>query len=68
MGTSLGHRSKVCVDPVNHRSECWLLESALQGLPLSCLQVTLNLEDDPAGAVWGWKIMRCGCTFVAVVL
>lgn len=64
MGTSLDHCC-ICGDPAEHEAQAFLLAGSVM---IGCWETAgLNAEVDPAGNVWGWKIMRCGCPFVVLM-
>lgn len=64
MGTSLNEVCR-CGDPREHAAEAFCLEGSVMA---GCWEAAgLHPELDARGAVWGWKVMRCGCTFVVLV-
>jgi hypothetical protein len=65
MGTSLEPIPPTCNDPVGHRAQRFLIEGA-------CTMGTwdaagLNVERH-RGDSYAWRVMRCGCIFVALLV
>lgn len=57
-----------CVGPKEHRAEAWALTECLKsGDPQRINFAGLHAEMVGSQLVGVWKVMRCGCMFVAVV-
>lgn len=64
MGNSLEHGSR-CRDPKEHGAEAFCLAGSVMA---GCWEAAgLIPEIDARGAVYGWKMMRCRCTFVVLM-